>query len=444
MAQWHNWTGDQRCVPARIERPTDRGNLVDAVKRASDAGLTVRAVGSGHSFTDTACTGGVLLQMDRLDRVLEVDRQAGLVKVEAGVALRALSETIWGHGLALENLGDIDRQTISGAVSTATHGTGSRFRNLSSQIEAVELVLPDGTLLDVSSSSEPDLLPAVRVGLGALGVMATVTLRTVPAFSVRRTDSPLPLSEALDGLQDLADGSDHFEFYVFPHTDVALLRQSERSDEPPRPRNRALEFGQEIVLENWLMGGIARIGRRMPSRIPRLSRFVSSQVGKSTKMDRSYLVYASRRLIRFTEMEYAIPRRHAAEAAARVLEVAERADPPVGFPIEVRFVAADDSMLSPAHDRDTCYIAVHQYQGMAWESYFRAVEAIMDEYGGRPHWGKRHFQTAATLRERYPRWDEFLAARSRLDPEGAFRNHYLDRVLEPLRHKVAATGASSR
>jgi len=431
MTRWRNWTGDQRCVPARIERPTDRGNLVEAVKRATDAGLTVRAVGAGHSFTDAACTGGVLLEMDRLNRVLEVDRGAGLVKVEAGIGLRALSETIWGHGLALENLGDIDRQTISGAVSTATHGTGSRFRNLSSQIEAMELVLPDGTLLDVSSTSEPELLPAVRVGLGALGVIATVTLRAVPAFSVRRTDSPKPLSETLEVIQDLADGSDHFEFYVFPHTDVALLRQSERTDESPQPRNRALEFGQEIVLENWLMDGIARMGRRLPARIPRLSRFVSSQVGKSTKMDRSYLVYASRRLVRFTEMEYAIPRRHAAEAAARALEAAERADPPVGFPIEVRFVAADDSMLSPAHDRDTCYIAVHQYQGMAWESYFRAVEAIMDEYGGRPHWGKRHFQTAATLRERYPHWDDFLAARSRLDPEGSFRNHYLDRVLGP-------------
>jgi L-gulonolactone oxidase len=298
-------------------------------------------------------------------------------------------------------------------------------------VEAMELVLPDGTLLEVSATSEPDLLPAVRVGLGALGVIATVTLRTVPAFSIRRTDSPLPLGETLERLQDLADGSDHFEFYVFPHTEVALLRQSERTDEPPDTRHPAIEFGQEVILENWVMGAIARAGRRMPSRIPRLSRFVSSQLAKRTKADRSYRVFASRRLIRFTEMEYAIPRRHAAEAIPRVLEAAERADPPVGFPIEVRFVAADDSMLSPAHDRDTCYIAVHQYQGMAWESYFRSVEAIMDSYGGRPHWGKRHFQTAATLAERYPRWEDFLAARARLDPEGAFRNQYLDRMLGP-------------
>jgi|SRR5215203_595927 len=431
MPEWRNWTGDQRCVPARIERPRDRGDLIESVKRAADQGLTVRAVGSGHSFTDAACTGGVLLEMDSLDRILEVQRDAGLVKVEAGLGLRALSELIWGHGMALENIGDIDKQTISGAVATGTHGTGSRFRNLSSMIDAMELVLPDGTLLEVSPSSEPELLPAVRVGLGALGVIATVTLRTVPAFTIRRTDSPLPLSETLERLQDLADGSDHFEFYVFPHTEVALLRQSERTDEPPDPRHPAVDFGQEVVLENWAMGAMVRVGRRFPSRIPRLSRFAASRLAKTVKMDRSYRVFASRRKVRFTEMEYAIPRRHATEAIPRVLEVAERADPPVGFPIEVRFVAGDDSMLSPAHDRDTCYIAVHQYRGMAWESYFRSVESIMDSYGGRPHWGKRHFQTAAMLADRYPRWDEFLAARARLDPEGTFRNQYLDRVLGP-------------
>jgi L-gulono-1,4-lactone dehydrogenase len=431
MPEWRNWAGDQRCVPARIERPRDRSDLIESVKRATDQGLTVRAVGAGHSFTDAACTGGVLLEMGDLSRVLEVQRDAGLVKVEAGIGLRALNELIWGHGMSLENLGDIDKQTISGAVATGTHGTGARFRNISSQIEAMEVVLPDGTLLEVSTTSHSELLPAIRVGLGALGVIATVTLRTMPAFTIRRTDSPLPLSETLERLQDLADGSDHFEFYVFPHTDVALLRQSERTDEPPDPRHAAIEFGQEVILENWVMGAIARVGRRLPTRIPRLSRFVASRLAKSVKMDRSYRVFASRRKVRFTEMEYAIPRRHAAEAIPRVLEAAERADPPVGFPIEVRFVAADDSMLSPAHDRDTCYIAVHQYRGMAWESYFRSVEAIMDSYGGRPHWGKRHFQTAQTLEPRYPRWRDFLAVRARLDPEGRFSNVYTDRVLGP-------------
>jgi L-gulonolactone oxidase len=431
--EWRNWAGDQRCLPARIERPSGRGDLVDAVASATEGGLTVRAVGAGHSFTDTACTGGVLIRMDRLSRLLDVDRDSGLVKVEAGIDLRALNETIWGYGMALENMGDIDKQTISGAVSTATHGTGSRFRNLSSLIEAMEVILPDGTMLELSSdSSEPETLIAARVGLGALGVIATMTLRTVPAYTVRRVDSPLPLEETLTRIDDLADGSDHFEFYVFPHTNTALLRQSERTDDPPKAPNPVSRYAQEVVAENWGLGAVARMGRRAPSRIPQLSRFISGRIGRATKQDRSYRVFASERRVRFTEMEYGIPRRHAAEAIPRVLEAAERADPPVGFPIEVRFVAGDDAWLSPAHDRDTCYIAVHQYQGMAWENYFRSVEQILTSYGGRPHWGKRHFQTAETLAERYPHWEDFRRVRARLDPDGRFRNQYLDRVLGPI------------
>jgi len=430
--EWTNWAGDQRCRPARIEVPSGRGDLMESVKRAVDDGLPVRAAGAGHSFTDAACTGGLMLDLSRLNRVLDVDQGAGLVRVEGGIGLRELNETIWGYGLALENLGDIDRQSVAGAVSTATHGTGSRFRNISSLIEAVELVLPDGTLVEFSQASAPDELRAARVSLGALGVIATMTLRTVPAFTIRRVDSQMALEEAIERIDDLADGSDHFEFYVFPHTDRALLRQSERTDEEPKPRNRAIEYGTEVMIENWVFGAVSRMGRRSPSRVPELSRFVSSKIGTSTKQDRSYRVYASQRRVRFTEMEYAIPRRNGAEAVQRILDVAERSDPPVGFPIEVRFVAGDDAMLSPAHERDTCYVAVHQYKGVPWEGYFRSVEGVMEDYGGRPHWGKRHFQTAATLAERYPRWGDFAALRARLDPEGSFRNAYTDRVLGPL------------
>ena len=441
--EWRNWAGDQRCLPTRIERPAGRGDLVEAVGRATEGGLTVRAVGAGHSFTDTACTGGVLLKMDRLNRLLDVDRDSGLVKVEAGMGLRALNETIWGYGMALENLGDIDKQTISGAVSTATHGTGSRFRNLSSLIEAIEVVLPDGTMIELSAdSSERESLPAARVGLGALGVIATITLRTVPAFTIRRVDSPLPLEETLERIGDLADGSDHFEFYVFPHTETALLRQSERIEDSPKPPNPVSRYAQEVVVENWGMGAVARLGRAAPARIPALSRFISKRIGNATKQDRSYRVYASERRVRFTEMEYAIPRRHAVEAIEATLRAAENADPPVGFPIEVRFVEGDDAWLSPAFDRDTCYIAVHQFQGMAWENYFRAVEGVMDSFGGRPHWGKRHFQTAATLAERYPHWDDFRRVRARMDPDGRFRNQYLDRVLGPVASDGQSVSAS--
>jgi L-gulono-1,4-lactone dehydrogenase len=430
--EWRNWAGDQRCHPATVERPGSRDELAAIVARAAARGQPIRAVGSGHSFTGIALTDGLMLQLDRLDRLLGADRASGLVKVEAGIVLGELNRRLDRHGLAFENLGDIDRQTLAGAMSTGTHGTGARFQSLSAQVEAIELVLAGGEALELTAASDPDALRAARVGLGALGVVYAVTIRTIAAFTIHRVDSPRPLEETLDRLDELNDASDHFEFYVFPHTDVALCRESTRTDEPPRPRSRARVYAQEVMLENWVGQLFAAAGRRFPSQIPRLARLAARGVGGATKVDRSFRVFASERRIRFTEMEYGIPNAHAREAVERVLELASRPELRVTYPIEVRFVAADDALLSSSHERDTCYIAVHHDRKLDWGPYFRGVEAIMDEYGGRPHWGKRHFQTAATLVPRYPRWDDFQRINARFDPDGAFRNAYTDRVLGPI------------
>jgi L-gulono-1,4-lactone dehydrogenase len=429
--EWSNWAGDQRCMPAAIERPGTRAELVDVIGRAAAQQRPVRAAASGHSFTDIACTGGVMLRLEQLDRVLDVDRESGLVRVEAGIGIRDLAEALDPHGLALENQGDIDRQTLAGAISTATHGTGARFRNMSAQVECVELVLADGSVAELSADSDADVLRAARAGLGALGIIYAVTLRTLPAFTIRRVDRPAPLDETLARLDELPDRHDHFELYAFPHTDVAVLRESERTEERPRPRSRRREYVQEVVLENWVAEAYARVSRRFPSLTGPLGRALAGRIGRSVKVDRSHRVFASERRLRFTEMEYAIPREQGAEAVRRVLELIEREDLRVSLPIEVRFVAPDDAFLSPSHERETCYVAVHMYRGVAWERYFRGVEEIMDSYGGRPHWGKRHFQTADTLAPRYPRWADFQRVRSRLDPEGQFANAYTDRVLGP-------------
>jgi L-gulono-1,4-lactone dehydrogenase len=436
-AEWRNWGGDQRCTPVAIERVASRDELSAAVSRAGDAGRRVRVAGSGHSFTDIACTDGVMLDAGGIDRVLDVDRSSGLVRVEAGIVIGDLAERLAGHGLAMENQGDIDRQTIAGAISTATHGTGVRFQNLSAQVEAVELVLADGSL-EAIDGSDADALPAARAGLGALGALYSVTLRTVPAYTIHRVDRPLPLDEVLARLDELVDGNDHFEFYAFPHTETAIARESTRTDEPPRPGSRWREFFQEVVLENWLVDGYARVGRAIPSTIPPMARFLARQVGRSVKVDASHRVFASERRVRFTEMEYGIPREHGAEAVRRVYELIADRGLRVSFPIEVRFVAPDDVLLSPSHERETCYIAVHMYRGSEWEPYFRGVAEIMDSYGGRPHWGKRHFLTAARLAARYPRWDDFQRVRSRLDPEGRFSNAYTDRVLGPVTARARA------
>jgi L-gulonolactone oxidase len=295
----------------------------------------------------------------------------------------------------------------------------------------MEVVLADGSVLECSGDDDPDTLRAGRIALGALGVIAAVTLRCTPAFTLERLDHPVPLDSALERVEELIGSNDHFEFYTFPYSDIALLRETKRADGPPKPQGRLREYWQEVLLENRVMELIARTGRRFPSQIPRLNRGVSRLFGTVRKIDHSYRVFSSRRLVKFTEMEYAIPRAAGVEALRRVMETVKGQGLAVGFPIEVRYVAADDSYLSPANQRDTCYIAVHMYQGMEWEPYFRAVEKIMDSYGGRPHWGKRHFQTAETLASRYPDWERFQVVRSRLDPDGLFRNEYTERVLGP-------------
>jgi L-gulono-1,4-lactone dehydrogenase len=443
---WRNWAGDQQCVPAAIERPSTIDELKAVVGRAREAGQTVRASASGHSFTDIACTDGRMVRLDRMDRILDVDRESPLVKVEAGIVIRDLSEALYERGLALENLGDIDVQTISGAISTATHGTGERLRNISSQVEALELVTADGTLVECSRESDPELWRAARVGLGSLGVIATLTLRCVPAFTIRRHDHALPLAEVLDRLDELAAANDHFEFYVFPHTDVALCRESKDLDSLPQPRGRVQEYLLETLLENHAFGLLCRLGKLFPSRIPAINRLITKLAGSSVKTDRSYRVFSTRRLVRFTEMEYALPRAAGPEALRRVLEMIERRGFDVPFPIEFRVVAPDDAYLSTAYERQTAYIAVHMFRGMPWEPYFRAVEAIMDDYDGRPHWGKRHFQSAATLAPRYPDWDRFQSVRARLDPDGVFTNEYTDRVLGTQRKQAPSpryVGSSS-
>jgi FAD-linked oxidoreductase len=442
-ASWHNWAGDQRCLPVNMERPATVAQLSETVARAGERGLKVRAAGSGHSFSDIACTDGVMVKLDRLAGLLDVDRQSGLVRVQGGITIRELSRRLLAHGLALENLGDIDVQSIAGALSTATHGTGATLGNIPSQVRQLTLVLADGSTLSCSNEQEPEVFRAARVGLGALGMIAEATLQCVPAFTLRGVDAPAPLDDTLERFEELALGNDHFEFFVFPHARTALTRTNNRTQEAPRPRGRVAAYANDVLLTNHAFELFCRLGRRHPRRIPQINRLVTRVAGSSSRVDHSAQIFASPRLVRFTEMEYALPRQHTPQAVRSVMETIERRGFAVPFPIEVRTVARDDAHLSTAHGRDSGFVAVHMYRGMEWEPYFRAVEEIMNELDGRPHWGKRHFQTAATLRPRYPHWDRFQAVRARLDPDGRFANNWTDRVLGPVQPTPADPAAGT-
>ncbi len=428
VREWVNWAGDQSCRPAEVVRPGSRDELAAAVLAAASEGRRVSVAGSGHSFTEAALTDGTMLRIEALRGVIDADPASGLVEVAAGTVLAELNEELARLGLAMENLGDIDSQTIAGAISTGTHGTGSKLRNISSQVAAIELVLADGSVRKLDES-EPDLWRAARVGVGALGAISAVTLRCVPAFTLNRVDTPEPREAVLDSFQERADANDHFELFTFPYADNALVLERNRTGEAPRPRGKAGAFLNDIVLENWGLEALSATGRAFPRAIPSLARLAGWLASGGHTIDRSDRVFVNERRVRFTEMEYGVPREHGPEAVRRVVEWVRSNRYPVFFPIEVRVTAADDALLSPSHERDTAYIAVHQYKGMEWRPYFEAVEAIMNDYAGRPHWGKRHFQTAATLSGRYPAWDRFQAARDELDPGRVFSNEYAERVL---------------
>jgi L-gulonolactone oxidase len=289
----------------------------------------------------------------------------------------------------------------------------------------MRLVTADGPV-DVTDGDD---LRAARVSLGALGVASEITLRCRPSYTLRRTDTRRPLEETLDRLDELADGRERFEFFSFPYSSWALWRTTEETDDPPHPPGAVERFLEDIVFENGALGAMCRLGRAVPRLIPAIDRLMGRAAGGADRTDRSHRIYANPRIVRFTEMEYAIPREHGAEAVRRVFDLVEGRRLPVLFPLEVRFGAADDAFLSPSAGRDSCYVAVHVYRGMEFETYFRGVEAIMREYGGRPHWGKRHYRSAADLAPLYPDWDRFLAVRDRLDPRRVFANDYVDRVL---------------
>jgi L-gulonolactone oxidase len=294
-------------------------------------------------------------------------------------------------------------------------------------MSAMHLVSGDGSVVEMDSTHNATLFESARVGVGALGIMTQVTLDVVPAFRLRAQEGADRLQRLLDNLDEHVDSNDHFEFFWIPHTEWALTKRNNRTDEPISRVNPLSHWYKKTFLENVAFGAVCRAGRFRPQWIPRLATALPS-TGQSTYVDDSYRIFASRRIVKFVEMEYAIPREHCAEALRRVKGMIETKGHLVSFPVEVRFTAADDIPVSTASGRKTAYIAVHMYKGMDHTAFFRDVAEIMADYQGRPHWGKMHDLSAEELSALYPRWNEFLSARAHLDPMRTFANSYTRRV----------------
>jgi FAD-linked oxidoreductase len=432
-ASWQNWAGNQQAHPQSVERPRDVEEVSLLVKRALAEHRHVKAVGSGHSFTAAAVTDGTVVDLGHLGDVLSADVATGLVTVQAGIPLWRLNEQLAARGLAMSNLGDIDRQTIAGATSTSTHGTGVRLGGLATQIRGLELVTADGTVLTCSADDNADVFDAARVGIGALGVVTAVTLQCEPAFTLVADERPMPLAKVLAEVEQLTDDNEHFEFYWFPHSEVALTKRNNRlrPGESERPLGRFRGWLDDEFLSNTVYGWTCALAKRRPKLIPRLNRTASGLLSARRYTAPSHQVFVSPRRVRFVEMEYSVPRAAFRDAFAAIRSVIEREQLLVSFPVEARFVAPDDIPLSTAYGEERAYLAIHMFRGEPFERYFQAVEKELRQLGGRPHWGKMHWRTADDLRPVYPRFDDFVAVRNRLDPERVFTNPYLDTVLGP-------------
>ncbi|MGI9577480.1 MAG: D-arabinono-1,4-lactone oxidase [Microthrixaceae bacterium] len=427
---WSNWAGNQRAL-VDVVRPTTEHEICEIVKRARVDGVHVKAVGAGHSFSDTATTNGVLLSLEDYGRVLDLDVEAGLLTVQAGAQLHAVSRYLWSRGFAIENLGDIDVQSLAGATSTATHGTGRRFRNLSAGIVGMRIVDGSGEIVDIDTDNNQELLSVAPVGVGALGIISTITLQVVPAFNLHAIEEPRRLDDVIENFDDLVAENDHFEFFYVPHTGWTLTKTNRRNNDVRNDRSRFARWRNEELIANGAFGLANRVGRRRPSLVPDLARRVPS-VGRVEYNEPSFQVFASPRKVRFVEMEYAVPLEATLSALSEVRSWIDSTGSPTMFPIEVRAVEGDDVALSTAHGRPSGYIAVHTYKGTPYERYFHAVEDIMKAHDGRPHWGKLHFRSSSDLAPVYPRWDDFIAARARLDPGGVFENAYTRRCFGPV------------
>ena len=396
-SRWKNWAGNVTAAPQQIATPTSEAEAAGLVKEAAVAGRPVRVVGSGHSFQPLCATDGLLLSLDNLQGVVAADAADGVATVWAGTKLHALGAPLLAAGLALENMGDIDRQSVAGAVSTGTHGTGPTLGNLSSHLAALRLVTANGEVLDVDGADQPDLFKAAQVSLGSLGVITQATIRCLPAYRLHERTWAEPFADCMARLEERIAATRHFEFFWVPGEDVTACK--------------AL---QPVESETW------QVSEDLPGLSERLRRYIGPE-----RVDWSYRIFPSQRNNRFVEMEFAVPAADGPACMHAIRALMQERYPEVQWPVEYRTLAADDIWLSPAYGRQSVTISIHQAADLPYADFFRDAEAIFRSFAGRPHWGKLHSHSADDFARLYLRWEDFLAVRQKLDPEGRFLNPHL-------------------
>lgn len=429
--RWHNWARTEYSAPTVSIAPRNLRQITRAIERARETGHAVKPIGASHSFSGIGATDGIRIDLSRLRGLQSFDRERSQVTLWGGTHLWELPAMLESLGLALPNLGDVDRQTIAGATQTGTHGTGIGLGGISTGIVGATIITGTGEVLTVNNETHPELMPAIALGLGALGVLVSVTLQCVPRFQLRAVEAPERLNAVLEDFTHRQQATDHFEFFWFPHSAVVRTKSNTRMpfDAPVEPLSRFSRFVDEEIVNNALFGAYAGLGSVLPAVTPAMNGVLASVSSRRTYSDESHRIFVTKRRVRFHEMEYGFPVEKVPDILRELRTVIERRGHRTSFPVEVRSAAGDNLLMSTAHARDTGYIAVHRHWRDRDRDYFRDAEAIFVAHGGRPHWGKMHSQHAGYLSNQFPEFDRFLRIRDQLDPDRVFANPYLERVL---------------
>lgn len=428
--KWSNWSGGVTAAPQAIWRPHDEAELATLIKGFNGS---IRPAGSGHSFTPLCASNGAVVSLENMSGLIDAYPESGEAEFWAGTPVYAVGPLAHPHGLALANQGDIDRQTLGGAIGTGTHGTGLTLGSLSTMVTAVTLVSGAGEILNLNRNSDPELFDAARLSVGSMGVITRFRVKMVPSFALTEASYVAPAEEVLGDLERLANAHRHFEFFWFPYADQVVVKTlDEWQGEPP---TRVLDIptmkarGERVSRDDRLFRSICRFVRTVPRSSGFFHRLLTKQMAageaKPGRVRWSWETFPSARTTRFNEMEYSVPRPLAAEAIRAAVARIRKDRLPTAFPIEFRFVKGDDVWLSPFHGRDSATLSVHQYAGMDQGPLFRACEQVFRSFEGRPHWGKQHNLTGRDFAWMYPEWQRFLSARRRADPEGKFLSPYL-------------------
>ena len=419
-----NWAGNVRFHPQRLEMPRGIEELQELVIACARQGVTIRAVGAGHSFSPLIETEHVLVCLDKICDLGRMDEQ-GVATVAGGIRLGALGKALHERGRGLENLGDIDVQSIAGAVSTGTHGTGLRFGSLSTQVEWMDIIRGDGEVERVHRKENPETFQAAATSLGMLGMIVSLGLRTVPSYQLEVRQFAEDFSRAVQSFDERITKHRHHEFFWFPHTQTVLSKISDETDGVAEVRGGFRRFVEDVVLENGVLELFNRSVGLFPGQtriINELLAFLSRHAGGKTASGPSHQIFATQRLCRFVEMEYALPLAKLGQVLERLQRWIVDEKIAVAFPIEVRCARGDDLWLSPAYKRDSAFVAVHMHHTQPHEAFFRGAESIFRTFDGRPHWGKINTLQATELRALYPQWEAFHSVRQRFDPNGTFLN----------------------